>query len=150
MRRSPRVLPPVYLFLAIVAMSGLHWFAPLRQLVHRPLSLLGLIPLALGVGIAAAGARLFVRSGTTIKPFEESSSLVSNGPFRYSRNPMYVGMVLVLLGVGLTLGSLAPFIVVPASVAVIRFRFIRAEEAMLAAKFGDEYAAYQHEVRRLL
>ena len=73
---------------------------------------------------------------------------MASGPFRFSRNPIYVGMVAILFGVGMILGSALPFIVLPLFGRAIQRRFIAPEEEMLAATFGQEYDEYRRQVRR--
>ena len=150
MAKSRRVLPPVYFLLALVMIGGLHWLLPIKKLIPTPLSYLGLVPVVIGIGLAAAGVRLFARTGTTIKPFEESAALVTEGVFRYTRNPMYLGMVFVLLGCAILAGTAIPFVVAPGFLVLIERRFIRAEEAMLTETFGSTYTEYQRRVRRWL
>ena len=103
-----------------------------------------------GLALILWVAKLFDRAGTTIKPFQESSALVVRGPYRLSRNPIYLGMVAALLGVGTMLGSLTPFAIVAVFAWAIDRRFIRREEAMLEATFGAAYAEYRTVVRRWL
>ena len=91
---------------------------------------------------------LFVKAGTTVKPFHESSELVVMGPFGVTRNPMYLSMTVFLLGLAILLGSLTPFFVLPFFVWIINTRFIRVEESMLEQRFGDSYRAYKARVRR--
>ena len=93
---------------------------------------------------------MFSRAGTTIKPFEESSALVTHGPYYFSRNPIYIGLVFALIGVGLAMGTIAPFAVVPIFIWLIHRRFILPEEAMLERTFGAAYAEYERQVRRWL
>ena len=95
-------------------------------------------------------AGLFRRAGTTVKPFQEPSTLVLSGPFRLTRNPIYVGMVGGLLGLEVLLGSATPFLVVSVFAILIDRRFIRAEEASLEKTFGDAYREYKTRVRRWL
>src|SRR5689334_7041753 len=108
-----RAMPPTYFFLSIVLMGLLHWLLPVWQVVPWPWGLLGLLPLIGGTWLAVAGSQLFQRAGTTVKPFAESTALVTNGLYGYTRNPMYVGLLLGLVGIGLLLGSLTPLIVIP-------------------------------------
>jgi len=142
------VYPPTYFMASVLLMIGLHFLAPVKQLIGSPYRYLGLVPLAAGLTLNVWGSRLFDRSGTTIKPFETSSSLVVRGPYRISRNPMYLGMVFSLLGVGTLAGSLTPLAVVPVFGYLIDRRFIRPEEAMLEQAFGSRYATYRERVRR--
>lgn len=149
-KRPRRLFPPKYLALAILLMIGLDRFAPLKQIVNWPWRYLGLIPFAVGLWFVLWVNAIFRRVGTTIKPFEESSFLVTEGPFRISRNPIYLGMCITLFGVAVLLGSLSPFLVVPTFAFLIDARFIRAEEAILARKFGRPYGDYMGRVRRWL
>lgn len=83
-----------------------------------------------------------------MKPFEESSALVTHGVFRISRNPMYLGMTLMLLGIALFLGSVTPFLVVIALPVIFDRVFISPEERMLEETFGDQFREYRKRVRR--
>jgi protein-S-isoprenylcysteine O-methyltransferase Ste14 len=87
-----KVLPPVYFLLALVAMAGLHFLWPVARYLSLPGSLIGLLPLVIGIGLNLAADRQFKRHQTTVKPFERSSALVTAFPFSLSRNPMYVGI----------------------------------------------------------
>ena len=93
-------------------------------------------------------AYLFRQKNTTIKPFEQSSYLVREGIFNYSRNPIYLGMLVVLIGLWIVLGSLSPGFIIPVFAVLIQEMFIKAEEQMLEAKFGEEYQEYKATVRR--
>jgi protein-S-isoprenylcysteine O-methyltransferase Ste14 len=146
--RRPRILPPVYLLATVIVMLGLHYAVPVRQLFTGTSRWLGLIPVAVGLafGVPAVGA--FRVRKTTIKPGGVSTSLVTSGPFRFSRNPMYVGMVLTLIGLAIGLGSLSPWFAIPLFAAAIATRIIPVEEAMLAEAFGQPYRDYRQRVRR--
>jgi protein-S-isoprenylcysteine O-methyltransferase Ste14 len=131
-------------------MVSLHYFQPGARWLDWPWRWTGVAPVAFGF-IVAIGVNLqFRRHGTTIKPFEESSALVTGGPFRVSRNPIYVGMTVALMGLGVLLGSVTPFLVVPLFVWWIDKQFIRVEEQALTETFGEEYTEYQSNVRRWL
>ncbi|MCH7779688.1 MAG: isoprenylcysteine carboxylmethyltransferase family protein [Acidobacteria bacterium] len=86
--------------------------------------------------------------GTPLKPFEESTVVVTTGMFRFTRNPMYLGMVVGLLGAAIFLGSLVSLLPVPAFIAIIHFQFIVREERFMEELFGAEYLAYKRKVRR--
>lgn len=146
--QKQRMYPPFWFGLAIVAMWALHRFAPGYRWLEGPLRISGALPFVFGLGLGIGGSAIFTRAGTTIKPFQESSALVTKGPFRYSRNPMYLGMVLGLVGIGIFMGTLTPLLVIPAFVWKITTGFIRHEEGMLEAAFGDEYREYKGRVRR--
>ena len=100
------------------------------------------------LGIVFWARMLFVKAGTTVKPFQESSELVMMGPFNLTRNPMYLSMTVFLLGLAILLGSLTPFFIIPFFVWIITKRFIRVEERMLEQRFGESYRAYKARVRR--
>lgn len=92
----------------------------------------------------------FKRYRTTAKPFEESTTPVTDGVFRISRHSMYLGMALILLGIAIVMGSLTPLIVIAAFATATAMVFVRAEEAMLEEKFGEVWLRYKIKVRRWL
>lgn len=144
--RKP-VLPPAYFGLAILLMFLLHYLAPLARIISSSLGLgIGLI--ALGLFVALAGRLQFKWHDTTVKPFQESSALVTVGVYRITRNPMYLGMVLFLTGIATAMGTLTPFLVIPLFAALINTRFILREERHLTEQFGQEYEDYRKRVRR--
>jgi len=94
--------------------------------------------------------KAFHQVQTTIKPFEESSTLVMDGVFQISRNPMYLGFVFILTGIAILLRSLSPYLMIPAFAFLIDRTYIKAEEGMLAEKFGATWEAYKAKTRRWL
>jgi protein-S-isoprenylcysteine O-methyltransferase Ste14 len=145
-----RLLPPHFLLMAILAMVALHLGLPGRILLARPWTFVGLLPFALGGALTVRAARLFDREKTPVRPFERSTRLVLDGPYRFTRNPMYLGMVVGLLGVGVLLGSLTPFVLPILFALFLQARFIVPEEAMLERLFGADYVAFKGRVRRWL
>ena len=145
---AKRVLPPTYVAGAIVAIAVAHVLVPLARVISGSWVFLGLIPLVLGVVLNLVADQAFKRRGTTVKPFEQPSALVTGGLFRVTRNPMYLGFVLILAGLAVLLGSLSPYVVVAAFAVAMDRVFIRAEEADLRAQFGAEWEAYAARVRR--
>jgi len=93
---------------------------------------------------------LFRRAGTTPNPTKPTTALVLRGPYRFTRNPMYLGFAALYLGVTLLVNSLWPLLLFPAVVGLVQGRVIAREEAYLEAKFGNEYRAYKMRVRRWL
>lgn len=146
----PRDIPPLWFLLAIGAQLLLHAFAPGGELVPWPWTLIGLAPLAAGVLLTAWAVTLFYRRRTGVRPGTPAAVLVAVGPYRVTRNPMYVGLTVALAGGALLLGSWTPWLVVPAFVVLLDRRFVRREERLLAARFGDDYAAFRARVRRWL
>jgi protein-S-isoprenylcysteine O-methyltransferase Ste14 len=93
-------------------------------------------------------AQLFRRAGTPVAPWETPSALVAVGPYRFTRNPMYLGLALCLSGLAIYLGTLTPFLVIPLFAWVITALFILREEQRLEERFGSRYCAYKARVRR--
>ncbi len=143
-----KILPPTYLFVAIVIMLTLHFLLPEAKVIAFPWNLLGVIPGTLGIVMNLIADRAFKKVGTTVKPYEESTRLIMNGVFRVSRHPMYVGFVLILLGIAIFVGSLTPYVVVIVFPILIDRIFIRVEERMLQETFGEAWLEYKKKVRR--
>jgi len=142
------ILPPTYLWISIGMMIALHFLLPLVIIVPWPWSLAGIIPLALGAVINILADQEFKEANTTVKPFKESSALITDGVFRISRNPMYLGFALILIGIAVLLGSLTPFVVIPVFALLMDQIFIRVEEQMLEEKFVLTWLDYKRRVRR--
>lgn len=129
-------------------MVGLHLWLPVGHIIVAPYTYVGVMFILTGLGINIWASRRFTQVQTTIKPFETSSHLVIAGVYKVSRNPMYFGMVLMLFGLFILLGSLSPLLIIPLFMGWITIRFIRREEQDLEARFGEAYLAYKTRVRR--
>src|SRR6185437_783921 len=103
-----------------------------------------------GAGLARAFFRALVGGGTTVSPYSASKALVSSGPYRFSRNPGYLGMALVFAGISLMTSSVWALVALVPTLAVIEFGVIHREERYLERTFGEEYRAYRARVRRWL
>ena len=109
---------------------------------------LSLAVVVVGVVLSYRTITLFERAGTTHKLAGENAALVVEGPYRWSRNPMYMGLTLIVLGIAIYGGSV-PFLLVPvAFLLTLDLAFVPWEERRLEAAFGDEYRAYRQRVRR--
>jgi protein-S-isoprenylcysteine O-methyltransferase Ste14 len=148
--RDRRLLPPVYFLLAVIGMLLLHFVFPGFRWLGWPWNMIGAVPIVVGLGMTVVADRQFKQHGTTVKPFQTSSVLVTDGVFCSSRNPMYLGMILSLTGVWLILGSLTPLVIVPLFAWWITVTFIRVEEQELTKQFGQSYLEYTSKVRRWL
>jgi len=144
------LVPPVYFLVALLLMGFFHRVAPWVQVLDVPYRYAGIVLMGLALCLVAWAAFLFRRAGTSIRPFLPSSALVLEGPYKFTRNPMYLGMAGILLGAALYMGSITPFVVIPAFMALITERFIGPEEAKLEAAFGGRYLEYKKRVRRWL
>lgn len=136
--------------MSVGLMLGLHLKIPVSELVARPFNWMGL--LLIGAGLCGANwhARLFRRLGTNINTFGEPGTLTTDGLFRRTRNPMYLGMVVSLIGVACVLGSLSPLVGPLAFFVLANFWYIPFEERAMSMKFGSQYAEYQRAVPRWL
>ena len=148
MEKKRKIIPPIYLFLALALMWLLQRFFPVHQYIDRPFAYVGVIPVLFGIAMAAISAGMFVKVDTGLEPFDEATTLVTGGFYRITRNPMYMGMFLMLFGVALLLGSLSTLLPLILFVLVIRNNFVLGEERFLEAVFGQSYLDYKSEVRR--
>ena len=142
------MLPPTYLLIAILLIALLGLLFPIERVIPPVWNLLGLIPVALGIIINLVADRAFQQAETTVKPFEDSNVILVDGVFRISRNPMYLGFVLILAGIAILLRGLSPWLVVIGFAILMQRVFIRVEEDMMAAQFGAEWDAYCKTTRR--
>lgn len=148
-------VPPVLLFALIAgAMCGLARGLPMWTLAlpGRAAAAVAVALAAAGVAIALAGVAEFRRSRTTVHPQhpEKASAVVTRGIYCWTRNPMYLGLLLALLGWAIFLANLAALAGLPAFVAWMNRFQIQPEERILAAKFGAPFTAYMAAVRRWL
>lgn len=150
MQQRRKLVPPAYLLLALIAMMLLHRLAPVADVVEAPYSYAGAVFVIAGLLITGTAARAFHVAGTPLIPFERSTTLVTDGLYRHTRNPMYLGLVLILVGAWLLLGSVSALLPLAAFLWIIQRRFIRAEELFLEEIFGAAYVEYKRRVRRWL
>jgi protein-S-isoprenylcysteine O-methyltransferase Ste14 len=143
-----KTIPPVYFFSSLLLMIILSYFMPISHLIYLPLRIFGVILVLLGLAITACGAYCFHQADTPVKTFDKTTTLVTIGPYRYSRNPMYLGMIIILTGTWIALGTLSPLFVIPVFFYIIQEGFIKYEEKILEESFTDEYPDYREKVRR--
>ena len=148
MEKKRKVIPPVYLVMILALMWLMNQYLPLYQHTHLPAAYSGIILVFCGIAIAAVSARMFKLAGTGLEPFDEATALVTGGFFRYTRNPMYMGMFLMLIGVAVLLGSVGALLPVPVFMLIIRNNFVLGEERFLETAFGQRYLDYKSGVRR--
>lgn len=152
MKLENRVPPPVVAATVAALMLGAAWILPLLSFEFQARELLAVAVACAGALVTAAGVLQFLRARTTVNPLkpETASALVATGIYRWTRNPMYLGMAGLLAAWGIWLGSLAALAAVGLFVAWINRFQIAPEERALAARFGAEFAAYRARVRRWL
>ena len=138
-------IPPPFIFLSFFLIGVIlrRWMPD--AFVSVPL---GIFLLAAAIALMAWGFATMLRARTAILPDKPASQLVSGGPFRFTRNPLYVAMTLGYLSASVWIGSTPSLLLLPLAILVLQKFVIAREEAYLTRRFGDEYLAYQRRVRR--
>lgn len=146
-------VPPV---IVVFATAACMWFVA-ETLPWFTVAVRWAVPVATGcaiagISVALAGVAAFRKARTTVNPTtpEASSAIVASGVYRFSRNPMYAGFLLVLIGWGVYLSNLGALVLVSVFVVYMNRFQIKPEERALAAKFGSGYTEYMQRVRRWL
>jgi protein-S-isoprenylcysteine O-methyltransferase Ste14 len=143
--------PPIAWALAFLIGLGLDWVHPLPFIpdgIHR--GWIGGALVALGVLLALSAIAVFRKAGTRVEPYKPTTAIVANGPFAFTRNPIYMGMFLGQIGLGIALNSLWIVAMLVPLFLVIRNGVVAREEAYLESKFGQVYLDYKSRVRRWL
>jgi len=149
---TPHVIaPPPVIFFGIEALGLLiQWLFPIHFLPEAIINWVGWLLLVLGAALGFWAIAAFRRAHTSVDPYEPSTAVVSDGPYRFTRNPIYVSFVIVYLGIASLFNALWPLVLLPVAIIVIdRFVIVR-EERYLAGKFGEAYTRYKASVRRWL
>ena len=150
-RSGVRIFPP-FIYAGLFALGyGAHRFVPLHLWptgTPPAVRAIAWILIAVWLGLSASAVFLFRRAGTTPNPMQPTTAIVVHGPYRFTRNPMYVSLVALYVGVTLFVNSAWPLILLPAVVLLVQRQVIAREEAYLEAKFGEAYRAYKARVRR--
>ncbi len=143
-----KLIPPFVVIISILAMVLIHFIAPFQIVVQNPFNFLGVILIISGLTITKKVRKMFSKIDTEIHTFKKPSQFVTYGLFQYSRNPIYLGFVIVLIGVNITLGSLTPFVFVLIFIFVTNYWYIPFEEKNMQIQFGKDYENYKKKVRR--
>ena len=151
--------PDVITFPPLIYVAGLGlslaakllWRLPITpKWLSKPRRKAGFALIAAGAGMAIWGARTFREADTSISPHDPATTLVEDGPYQYTRNPIYIGMTAVYSGITLLLNNLWGFLLLPGVLTVMERGVIEREEAYLRAKFGDAYDEYTGRIPRWL
>lgn len=147
---NPGVIAPPPLIYAGTLAAGLlaNRLRPIPFLPPAVGRILGPLLITFGALIGVLGFRAMSRAGTNVDPYKPSTTIVEEGPYRYTRNPLYVGMTLIHIGVSAFANALPPILLLPIALAVMRRGVIEREERYLERKFGNEYLSYKTRVRR--
>lgn len=144
------VFPPVLFGGTLVLGLILHWIRPVSLLPPLPARLLGVVVLVSSGLLARFAERAMKRAGTNVRPDQPTLAIVTDGPFRYTRNPLYLAATGLYLAVTLLVDAVWPVVLLVPMLVVLELGVIRREERYLDAKFGESYRAYRARVRRWL
>jgi len=144
------IAPPPLLYLGtLIVAFVLHWLWPAPILGHATWEVwCGVVLGALGLGLGLWGRSKMISAGTNINPLKPTTSIVTSGPFRFTRNPLYVGMTLLYLGLTIGFDTWWGIALLIPLIIVMHVGVIRREERYLEGKFGDEYRQYRSTVAR--
>jgi len=148
----PKIFPPLIAAIIAVCMWLLQRYLPVMVLIPDEWKGVGMLFVAIALVIDLWSLFLFIRARTTFHPLklDNTSALVTSGMYRLTRNPMYLGLLLLLTGVAIWLGGLTPFLMLPVFVWIISNHQIIHEERILEEKFEQHYLEYKQKVRRWL
>ncbi len=145
------IAPPPLIFLAAVIVGlGLEWALRVDIALGRIGLVIGLLVIAEAVAVALWARQQFVKGGTSIRPEVPSEAILTTGPFRFSRNPLYLSLASLQIGIGIAASMAWVIALVIPALLVIRYGVIAREERYLERKFGEEYLNYKNSVRRWL
>jgi protein-S-isoprenylcysteine O-methyltransferase Ste14 len=137
-----------YFIILLILSIWLNFVFPIRAILYAPYTYFGIIIIGFGIVIGFWSRSLFLKSKTTLSPYESPTSLVTSGPFHISRNPMYLGMAAILLGIAIFLGTLVTFTFPALFIMIIETLLIPDEELKLEKIFGEQYREYKNKVRQ--
>jgi protein-S-isoprenylcysteine O-methyltransferase Ste14 len=143
--------PPVAWALAVIAGLALNWLAPLPFLpINLPVGGLGTVVFVLALALGVSAVITMTKAGSNVPTNRPTTTIVAHGPYRFTRNPIYLGMLLGQIGLAIAFNSLWLLITLVPFALVVRYGVVAREEAYLARKFGDAYRGYCSRVRRWL
>jgi protein-S-isoprenylcysteine O-methyltransferase Ste14 len=140
--------PPLIYAAGLVIGYVLHRLWPMAWLPRGPHWIAGLVLIALGMIPAFGALAVMYRARTSVDPHRPTTALVTHGPFRYTRNPIYLAFTVVYLGAAALANGLMLLVPLPVVIAVMQRGVIEREERYLERKFGDSYRQYESRVRR--
>jgi len=139
--------PLIWLVNAVISIL-VHLFVRVPIMRHNIAVVCGLVVIVLAPTLALSAFVTMKRAGTNVHPSEPALALVRGGPYRFTRNPMYVALCLVQLAIGFFLNDWITLLFVVPLALIFHYGVILREERYLTAKFGEPYRQYKHEVRR--
>jgi len=143
----PKILPPHAAIASLIAAIALHYLFP-TPLIQTPFNYLGIVLFAAGLLILFWSFERFKKKETPILPGQKPTSLVIEGPYKFTRNPMYLGVAAALLGIAIYLGDLLALAAPAIFFTFVSVKFIPREEKLMEKLFGRRYSDYKKKVRR--
>lgn len=143
-----RIHPPVLMLIHLVTVFLLEWLVPLPLPVPSLVYVIGWIVVFLGLVTAFGALRQMIQAHTSPDPHSPTTSVVTTGVFRFTRNPIYVGYLCVLISIPLIFGNYWGLVAAPVQVYLFNRLIITREESYLSGKFGQDYLDYKSKVRR--
>ncbi len=145
------IAKPPFIYLGFLALGlGLDWIWPYPLLPEALRYILGGALFALGLGLALASIRRFKAAGTDFDTHKPATAILTDGPYRVSRNPIYIGLTAAYSGIGIAMDALWVWVLLLPTLVVMHYGVIAREERYLERKFGKEYLDYKASVRRWL
>ena len=141
-------IPPTYLFISIVIIGIIYFLFPSFELIKYPFNLIGIIFILLGGILSGKSAKTLKKHNAPINLEDKSTTVVQAGFYKYSRNPMYLGMTLLLVGLSILSKNILSFIAPVFFWLVVNFKFIPAEEKKMESSLGKEYLDYKSNVTK--
>ena len=143
----PKILPPHVAIVSLIVVILLHYLFP-TPLIPKPFNYFGILFFASGLLILFWSFGLFKKKETPILPGQKPTALVIEGPYKFTRNPMYLGVTTALLGIAIYLGDFLTFLAPIIFFVFVSLRFIPREEKLMEKLFGKKYLKYKKKVRR--
>jgi protein-S-isoprenylcysteine O-methyltransferase Ste14 len=141
-------IPPTYLFISIIIIATVYFLFPSYELIKYPFNLIGIIFILFGGMMSGKSAKTLKKHGAPMNLEKKSTTVVQEGFFSYSRNPMYLGMILLLVGLSILSKNILSFTAPVFCCLIVNFKFISDEEKKMEADLGKEYLEYKSKVRR--
>jgi protein-S-isoprenylcysteine O-methyltransferase Ste14 len=149
-RADIKIPPPVLVLIHVILAFVLSWLIPLPLAVPPVLQAVGFLLAILGFLLGLAALITFRRAGTTVNPHGRAAHLVTSGIYSFTRNPIYLGFLLIVVGISLDAGTYWGIMLAPVLVILFNQLVIQPEEEYLTQRFGEQFTNYKGKVRRWL
>lgn len=145
--KKQMINPMFFVFISAALIVIFHLSLPLFNIIPHPFNLTGIVVALAGFHFMGRTKRMFSKHQTTIR-FKKSTTLIKEGPFSVSRNPMYFGMFILLLGIGICFRNLFSLITPFVFIIMVAIVYVPREETLLSDVFGQDYEEYKKNVRK--